>query len=261
MSSKILILDIETAPLESYTWGTWDQNVSVEQIKTEWSVLSYAAKYLGLPHIFYADTGGRGRARVRSDKQVLGEIWKLLDAADLVVAQNGTSFDIKKLNARFVMHGFKPYSPIRVIDTLTAAKRHFGFTSNKLAWLTKNLTDSAKSNHGKFPGFELWVECLNDNPEAWKEMKKYNIQDVIGTEKVYKVLRPWITNHPNLATYNIKEMIQCPKCGGLHLTRQGSRITQQGAYQQYKCQDCGGWARGKKMMLTKGKRASLLVSL
>src|SRR5450631_2162718 len=99
MSAKTLVIDIETAPIESYTWGLWDQNVGVDQIKTEWSVLSYAAKWLDKPAVMYSDTGGHGRTRVRSDRKLLGEIWTLLNAADLVVAQNGTSFDIKKINA------------------------------------------------------------------------------------------------------------------------------------------------------------------
>jgi hypothetical protein len=32
---KIATLDIETCPLESYTWGLWKQNVGLNQIKTE----------------------------------------------------------------------------------------------------------------------------------------------------------------------------------------------------------------------------------
>ena len=65
-SPKILVIDIETSPLESWTWGIWDQNVSLEQIKTEWTILSFAAKWLGKRPILYADTGGRGVKKVRA---------------------------------------------------------------------------------------------------------------------------------------------------------------------------------------------------
>jgi hypothetical protein len=44
---RILFLDIETAPLQSYHWGLWDQNIGLEQIGTEWSILSFSAKWLG----------------------------------------------------------------------------------------------------------------------------------------------------------------------------------------------------------------------
>ena len=261
MSNNVLVLDIETAPIESYTWGLWDQNVAVEQIKSEWSIISFAAKWLGQSKIIYHDTGGKGAKHVRDDKSLLAVLWCLLHKADIVVAQNGTSFDIKKINARLLMRGYTPYAPIRVVDTLTAAKRYFAFTSNKLAWLSQHLTDAPKSNHGKFPGFTLWVECMKDNPAAWKEMKKYNIQDVVATEKLYKKLRPWIVNHPNMATYHSGDVTRCPKCGSEHITKQGSRTTQSGAYQQYRCRTCLGWSRGKTMLLTKDKRKSLLVSL
>src|ERR1700761_5055614 len=178
---RILVLDIETSPLESYTWGLFDQNVSLDQIKTEWSILSYAAKWVGKKEVFFNHTGGRGVAKVRDDRLLMGELWNILDAAEIVVVQNGVSFDLKKINARLSIHGYGPYSPVRTVDTLRVARKHFGYTSNKLAWLSKYLTPTKKSEHKKFPGMELWLECLKDNPKAWQEMRKYNIQDIVAT--------------------------------------------------------------------------------
>jgi predicted RNA-binding Zn-ribbon protein involved in translation (DUF1610 family) len=257
---RILTLDIETAPLESYHWRLWDENISLDQINIEWSILSYAAKWLGQKRIIYADTGGRGVDKVRDDKALCAQIWKLLDEADLVIAQNGNSFDIKKINARLAMHGFGPYSPIRKIDTKITSKRYFSFTSNKLEWLAKHLTNTPKSPHKKFPGFELWKACMVDDPKAWAEMKKYNIRDVVATEKLYLVLRPWIGDHPNIGAYTDSDIPVCPKCGSDNVTREGKRLSvkQQGAYHRYKCQDCGGWARGKVMQLKLEKRRSML---
>lgn len=258
--TRILTLDIETAPLESYHWALWDQNISLDQIKVEWSTLSFAAKWLGKKEIIYADTGGRGVSKVRDDKALVGQIWKLLDEADLVVAQNGRKFDIKKVNARLVMHGFGPYSPVRVIDTLEVARRYFGFTSNKLEWQSKHLTDSPKQKHKKFPGFELWTECLKDNPAAWAEMRKYNIQDVRATEKLYLKQRPWIANHPNLAAFHDGPGVSCPKCDSTDLQKRGQAITTAGRYQQYQCKNCGGWARGKLLLTPLADRKTKLVS-
>jgi predicted RNA-binding Zn-ribbon protein involved in translation (DUF1610 family)/DNA polymerase elongation subunit (family B) len=258
-SPKIGTLDIETAPLESYTWGIWEQNVGLEQIKTEWSVLSYAFKWLGSKSVIYSDTSGRGAKKVRDDKKLVGEIRELLDEADLVVAQNGAKFDIKKINTRLLMHGIPPYSPIRVIDTMLVAKKHFGNTSNKLEWMSKYYTDSPKSKHKKFPGFELWLEVLKDNPAAWAEMKKYNIQDVVATEKLYLTQRPWIDQHPNLGTFSASAAPACPKCGSEHVTKQGTKVTQLGTYQQWQCQDCGGWSRSKQLLAPLSTRKGKLV--
>lgn len=245
---KILTIDIETAPLESYTWGLWDQNVGLEMIKTEWSILSFAAKWFGKTKIIYQDTSGRGPSKIRDDKKLLAAIWLLLDEADLVVAQNGQRFDIKKINARLIEAGYGPPSPIRVIDTLLAAKKHFAFTSNKLEWMSQKLTDTPKSKHKLFPGFELWKECLLDNPKAWGEMKKYNKQDVSATEKLYMKLRPWIAQHPNVGTYNVRGDVQCPACGSSHVQAAGIRVLQQGSYQRYHCQNCGHWSRAKQLL-------------
>lgn len=260
-SAKILTIDIESSPLESWTWGIWDQNVGLEQIKTEWTILSFAAKWLGKREIIYADTSGRGESKVRDDKPLMGTIWKLLDEADIIVAQNGKRFDVRKMNARLIMHGYGPPSPYRVIDTLLVARKYFAFTSQKLAWTSKYLTDAPKSEHKAFPGFELWVECLKDNPKAWAEMKKYNIQDVRATEKVYLKQRPWIEGHPNLGVYDSSEQHMCPKCGSGHVIKSKARISvkQQGAYMQYVCRNCGGYSRGKVMQLPLEKRRSLLV--
>lgn len=257
-SPVIYTLDIETSPLESYTWGTFDQNVAINQIKTEWTILSYCAKRLGEKELIYADTGGRGPNKVRDDKKLMRGLWKLLNHADIIIAQNGQKFDVKKINARLIMHGFDAYSPIRIVDTYLVAKKHFGFTSTKLEWQSRYMTNAPKSKHNKFPGFELWLECLKDNPKAWAEMKKYNCQDVIATEKLYLRQRSWISGHPNAGAYSEKP--DCPKCGSTKLQRRGVAVTQQGRYPRFQCLTCAGWSRGKKTELTNAARKVLLVN-
>ena len=69
--ARIGLIDIETSPLEAYTWGLWDQNVGLNQIKTEWTILSYSFKWLGESKIIYEDTGGKGPGKVRDDKRLL----------------------------------------------------------------------------------------------------------------------------------------------------------------------------------------------
>jgi RNase P subunit RPR2 len=255
---RIVTLDIETAPIESYHWGLWDQNIGLEQIKTEWTILSFSAKWLGTKGVIYKHTGGRGAGKVRDDLGLLKELWSILDEADIVIAQNGQAFDIKKINSRMLMANFKPYSPIKVIDTMLVAKRHFSFTSNKLKWLSGHLTDAKKSEHKLFPGFELWAECLKDNPKAWKEMEKYNCIDVLATEELYLKLRPWIEGHVNVAAYSEMEEMACPKCGSSHVQKRGRAFTQTGEYVRFQCQDCGGWARSRYTINTSSKRKSLL---
>lgn len=257
---RIVTLDIETAPLEAYCWGLWEQNLGLEMVATDWTILSFSAKWLGEKKVIYADTGGRGKKHVRDDRALLAQLWDILDNADIVVAQNGAAFDLKRINSRLITAGFRPYSPIRVIDTMLVAKKTFGFTSNKLAHLTSKLTKTKKLQHKRFPGFALWAACLQDNPKAWAEMKRYNIADTLATEELYLKFRPWVDGHPNVAVYSDSEEVQCPKCGGTKLQRRGFARTQTGQYPRFQCKECGGWARGRQTANSKAKRASLLAN-
>src|SRR5271165_7266283 len=56
---KILVLDIETSPIVSYTWGLFDQNIGLEQIVQESNILSVAVKWLGDNRVFCESTGRR----------------------------------------------------------------------------------------------------------------------------------------------------------------------------------------------------------
>lgn len=254
---KILTLDIETAPIEACVWSLWKQNVGLNQIVTEWSLLSYAAKWLDKKRVIYSDN--RNEDNPRDDGRLMGELWKLLDAADIVVAQNGVQFDLRKIKARFVMLGYPPFSPVRVIDTMLESRKAFAFTSNKLEWLTDKLAEHKKLKHKKFPGFELWTECLAGNPAAWDEMKRYNIQDIKGTEEVYLVIRPWIVGHPNIALYDTNDhTTRCPCCGSADIEEDGYAFTQVSQYVRYHCTECGAWSRSRYTINSLAKRKATL---
>lgn len=255
---KILVLDIETAPVLAYVWRTFKENVSWDQISTDWYILSFAAKWLGDPRVIYHDQSRK--RNVEDDRDLMKKLHRLLDQADIVIAHNGKKFDVRKIKARFILNGFEPTSPFRIIDTLLEARKEFAFTSNRLIALTDMLCTEKKLTHAKFPGFELWAQCLKGNPEAWAEMKEYNIQDVISLEELYLKLRPWMEGHPNVGAFTDPEEVTCPRCGGTHLRRAGFRFTQTGKYVRYQCNDCGGWSRGRTMVNTREVRDNLLVN-
>lgn len=237
---KVLIFDIETAPILAYVWGLWENNVALNQIKSDWHVMSWAAKWLDEPSskVMYADQ--RNQKDISDDKKILKQLWDLLDEADAVVTQNGKSFDEKKLNARFIVHGFKPPSPYKHIDTCRIAKSKFGFTSNKLEYLAETLgVAHKKSSHKKFPGQALWNECLAKNKEAWKEMEKYNKLDVLATEEVYKKLQPWDNSLNNNLYISSSEPLECPSCQSTNLKNNGKEQTKEGTRFKKKCRDCG----------------------
>lgn len=253
---KVLVFDIETSPILGFVWSLWDQNVGLNQIHKDWHLLSWAAKWLGEKEMLYAD---QSKAKdIQDDSGILKKIWELLDEADIVLTKNGKRFDVKKLNARFAIHGMKPPSPYRHIDMETIARKYFAFTSNKLEYLSDKLNKKYKKlKHKKFPGFELWVECLKGNKKAWKELEIYNKYDVLSTEELYQHLSAWDTSI-NFNVYHDDNGVIC-QCGSSSLMKYGYCFTNTGKFQRYRCNKCGASIRDKKNLIEKTKKSFLKV--
>src|ERR1019366_6962478 len=122
---RTLILDIETSPMVAYVWARRDVNIALNQIQSDWYVLAWSAKWLDAPasSIVYRDQ--RGQKDLSDDKEILTGLWRLLDQADIVITQNGQSFDCPRLNARFILNGMNPPSPYKHLDTYRIARRIF----------------------------------------------------------------------------------------------------------------------------------------
>lgn len=253
--AKILLLDIETSPLKSYTWGLFKQNVGINMIAGEWSVLTWAAKWLGDKETLSDSQWNYVYANPEDDYHVVSSMWELLDEADIVIGHNGDAFDLKKLNARFAYHKLTPPSPYQTIDTLKVARKNFKFTSNKLDYLAQHLGVGKKMKTG---GFELWDRCMQGDEDSWMKMLKYNIRDVKILEKVYKELLPWIGNHPNVANYSDKEKKACPNCGSSKVYKRGHYHTKIGRYQKYICDGCGAFSKERISNQTPVKRKAIL---
>src|ERR1700676_2529674 len=102
---KTLLLDIETSPNLGYVWGKYKQDVI--RFNKEWYILCFTAKWLGDKKLITCclpDFTALYAKDPDNDLGVITHLWKLLDEADIVVAQNGDEFDLKKINARFAVH-------------------------------------------------------------------------------------------------------------------------------------------------------------
>lgn len=252
---KVLFIDIETAPMLGYVWDLFDQNVALNQIYKDWFILSFCAKWEHSDKVIYHDQSKK--KDIENDKELLEKLWVLLDEADIVVGQNVRRFDIKKINARFLMHGMKPPSSYRTIDTLSIAKKNFALTSNKLEYMSKKLNKKNKKlSHKKFPGFSMWSECLKGNKAAWREMREYNIVDVLSLQELYETLSPW-DNTINHNVYHDEDHSVC-QCGSTKFKKNGFKYTNAGKYQRYVCLDCGRESRSAQNLLGKEKRKGML---
>jgi len=233
---RILILDIETFPNIGYVWGKYDQNVI--RYTQQSAICTFVAKWLGEKKIIskaLPDYEGY-TAGSYDDKALVTDLWKLFDEADVIIAHNGNSFDIKVSTGRFILHGMMPPSPFKSVDTKLMVKEAARYNSNSLDDLC-GLLGLGKKIH---TDFDLWEGCIKGDMKFWNKMVAYNKMDVLLLEKLYLRLLPFAKTHPNLTFWTRGE---CPKCGGHDIQYRGVQrcITRQ--YQRFQCNTCGSWGR------------------
>jgi hypothetical protein len=234
--TKILLLDIETAPNRAYFWGgTYKQNINPDWIDAAGYVLCWTAKWLGKKEVVFR------RLRNGNHKALLSPMHKLLSEAHAVVHYNGKKFDIPTLNKEFLIRGMKPPSPYKQIDLLKTMWETFLFPSNKLDYICKALDIGQKLRH---EGPQLWMDCMDNKSEAWKKMEAYNRRDVELLEQLYRRLLPWIKGHPNRGAANNDQI--CPSCGSFDYVIDGEHRAQVLKYRRYQCADCGTWFRSNR---------------
>jgi hypothetical protein len=245
--AKILIFDLETSPLRAYVWRRWKQNVSLSQTISEWFMLSWSAKWLGSTEVMSDVLTGR-EVLEEDDNRIVSKLWRLIDEADIIVAHNGDSFDVPKMNSRFILNGLKPPRHYLTIDTKRVSAKQFGFSSNKLDALAMYFGIPVKLD----TDFELWANCMKGDDLSLRYMQKYNEHDVEILEDVYLRLRPWVKNHPNVSLYNNDAIEQCHVCGSTNLVQEGYYHTIVGKYETFRCK-CGALSKGRKSILDKNK--------
>ena len=232
---KILALDLETSPNLAHVWGLFNQNIGIVQLMEWTEVICFGARWLGTDEVIFKSVYHD------SKEEMLQTIWDLMNEADAIMGWNSKGFDVKHLYREFIENGMLPPSPHIDLDLMLASKRKFRFPSNKLDYFAQKMGVGAKVKH---EGHELWVKCMRNEPEAWADMKKYQIQDVDILFGVYDKLLPWIEGHPHMALFS-GEALACPNCGSTNVRRYGSTTTTAGKFPRYVC-ECGKWSRDAK---------------
>lgn len=244
---KIVLLDIENSPLTIYAWQTYDANAL--KVLERSKIISVAWKDLGSNECSVkaiCDFKGY-KPGVVDESKLVHEIWHVLDEADIVICHN-LKFDVKKLNAAFVMNGLSAPSEYQTICTLVQAKKFFRFDSNNLNALGQYLNVGQKVHTG---GFDLWSNCIAGDATAWATMKEYNIQDVLLLEKVYLRLRPFMSRHPDLNLVAETDDMHCSACLSTDLQKRGYSHTKTTRKQRYQCNTCHSWSSGSAERIKK----------
>lgn len=241
---KILFFDIETMANLAWVWGKYEQDV-ISFVQQSY-ILCFAYKWLGesKTHIVSQRQFKGYKAGSQDDSLVVEKLWELFNEADIVVAHNGQAFDVKTVYGRFIKNGLNAPAPFKQIDTKLLFRKHFKLNSNKLDDIGEFLEEGKKLKH---EGWDMWLGCYEGKKKSWDMMEKYNKQDVVLLEKVYKRVLPFVNNHPNYNQY-METINCCPNCGSSHLQKRGparsgrTNITNQ----RYQCQSCFSWHQGPK---------------
>jgi DNA polymerase elongation subunit (family B)/Zn ribbon nucleic-acid-binding protein len=244
---KVLVFDIETSPIQAWTWRI-GRNLSIghSQVTQQSFILGWCAKWLG----------DSNEAKTQDQARIIKSLYSLVNEADITITHNGDNFDRKKLNTAVTDLGLLPLTPSRSIDTYKVCKAKFNMESLKLDYLGERWFDEKKLS----TSFELWTQCMNGDQIALDYMKEYCKMDVRILEKVYYKVMPYIKNPPSLAVLHDDEISICPTCGGTEFNPIDKLyITSQNAFEMVRCADCGAVSRTRKSVITKEKRKNTLV--
>lgn len=257
--ARILTLDIETLWNLVGSWDTYSKgNWSAVHTFIEWFPLGVGVKWFHEEPQYFALEDYKGYKppikmyrngdilfRNPNIKPLLKDVWECLDRADIIITWNGKRFDIKKLNSKFVKHGFPEFSPFFHIDVMKEKTKIMASNSNSLDATGEEWGTARKQAH---EGKGLWLKVATGEKPAQKEMANYCMQDLVVTELNYERLRGWIRNHPPMNVI-MKRPEACPTCGriGTMNPRESWRFTTAKQYRYYRCKikSCGAVVKSR----------------
>ena len=245
----IWVYDIETSPNLVYSWGLWDQNISLNQIVETQDILCFAATKVGSKRI-------ESHAAWDGYDSMIARLHQIMDEADVLVGYNHVAYDNKHVKTAIIRAGLKPPSPFLNYDLMRVVKRNFKFQSYKLAHVCEQFGLDLKSDPG---GFGTWRQILEGEgaarDKARNRMVKYCRNDTKITAQLLHKLKPWDkqldlwlnagdgTHEP----LRCNRCVQCPGCDGFKIRRKGFFYRPSGRrYQRFYCNCCGGWETARQ---------------
>lgn len=172
------------------------------------------------------------------DKEVVKEIIKIFDKADILCGWYSSRFDLPFINSRILFHKLKPLPRMPHLDLWKTSRYELALHSNRL----QSFSDFTGLGQKTALSGPIWVRASAGHKPSLKYISKHCIKDVEILEKAYYKLRPLIRGHPDL-----NQRGDCPFCNEPALTKRGFLITVKNKYQRFQCQNCGSWSRGERV--------------
>ena len=162
------------------------------------------------------------------------------------------------IQARVLANDLPPLPHVKVLDTKLIAKKYLKLPSNKLDSIGEYLGLGRKLDTG---GISLWADVQSGDTEAMQKMLEYCGQDVVLLTDIFVTIRKlgFAGDVVNAAVYYEGNDVRCSVCGSTDIEPTGRIVTTGvSAFEEYRCNDCGGVHRGRTNILSAEKRKSLL---
>lgn len=135
-------------------------------------------------------SAGWRRGRRGDDKETVKQVAAILADHDVLVAHNGTRFDMPFLRSRMLRWNMPRLPQLKIIDPCTIAYRHFKLRSNSLA----AVADHIGVRERKTPlDMSTWADAfLNGSRSAMNKIVEHCVADIKVLEGVLRVVTPYV---------------------------------------------------------------------
>ncbi len=174
-----LILDLETTDLDAdravILCASYESSTAPGKIRT----------------IRQDETNPRWKKGIRGDdRELVKEVCRLVRGHDVVVAHNGSRFDIPMLRTRALRWGLAPLKEVKLVDPCSIAWRKFKLRSNRLG----AIADFVGIKDKKTPlDMSLWADVmLNGNARGMNKIVEHCEADIRVLRGVLDFVKPFI---------------------------------------------------------------------
>jgi len=187
IQANILYIDLETSKSLYYNYGAKvpSKYLRCDNLVHEWYMIGWAASYVGSDKV-WSQVVSPESARDWNDADIVGRLWELMNAAEIIAGHNVDGFDLKRCNTRFAKHKLPPITGKKTLDTLKIARSKHSFESNTLQFISEWYGFDGKDDITN----QDWINAMNGDAKTLQRIEKYNRGDVIHGKQVLEELLP-----------------------------------------------------------------------
>lgn len=135
-------------------------------------------------------SAGWAEGRRGDDKELVKQVCALVRSHDVIVAHNGTRFDLPFLRTRALRWNLRPLLDVKIVDPLSIAWRKLRLRSNRLG----NIADFVGIEDKKTPlDMSVWADAmLNGSKKSMNLIVSHCEADIRVLAGVLEVVKPFI---------------------------------------------------------------------